>query len=117
MRRAVQRKGPELQKPGDGIFRFVLFAAAQVGLDAGHQLARAERLGDVVVSADLEAEYPVYLVGPGGKEQDGRARDHRIFAELAAQLKPIAIGEHYIEDDEDPASRLPIVPRRPCNPR
>src|SRR5687768_1787667 len=36
--------------------------AAQDGLDAGDDLARAERLADVVVGAELEAEQAVDLV-------------------------------------------------------
>ena len=35
----------------------------------GDQLARAERLGHVVVGAELQAEHPVDLVVPGGDEQ------------------------------------------------
>ena len=48
----------------------------QDGPDPRHQLARAERLRDVVVGAELEAEHAVDLVVPRGDEQDlpGAAR-------------------------------------------
>ena len=48
---------------------------AQHRLDAGQQLRAAERLRDVVVGADLEADDPVDLVALG-REDDHRRR-HR----------------------------------------
>src|SRR5207237_1176342 len=57
----VQREWAQLQQPGRRVFDFLLITAAKVRLDAGHQLARAERLGDVVVAADLEPQHAVYF--------------------------------------------------------
>src|SRR3984957_13220180 len=45
---------------------------AQDGLAAQDQLARAERLGHVVVGAHLQAADPVFLVRLGRQHQDGR---------------------------------------------
>ena len=45
---------------------------AQQRPDPGDQLARAERLGHVVVAAQLQAEDPVDLVVAGGEEDDRR---------------------------------------------
>ena len=49
---------------------------AQDGSNSRHQLPRAERLGDVVVRADLQPEDPVEFVVAGGQHQDR----HRGFA-------------------------------------
>ena len=46
--------------------------AAQHGPHPRHELARAERLGDVVVGAQLQAEHAVDLVVAGGHEQHRR---------------------------------------------
>ena len=48
--------------------------AAQQRLHAAHQLAHAERLDQVVVGADLEADHLVDLVGARRQEQDRRPR-------------------------------------------
>ena len=55
------------------------FGPAQDRPDAGDQLARAERLGQVVVGAQLEPEQLVELVVPGGEHHD---RDRRVAAQL-----------------------------------
>src|SRR6185436_15739550 len=70
MGRAVEREGAEPQQSGGGNIGFVLIAAAQVSFDPGHHLARAERLGDIIVAAYFETEHPVYLIGPCGQEED-----------------------------------------------
>ena len=44
--------------------------AAQQRARAGQQLAHAERLGQVVVGADLQAQHAVDLLGPRGEHQD-----------------------------------------------
>ncbi len=59
-------KLPRLRLPGRG----PRCGAAQDDVDAGHQLARAERLGDIVVAADLEPEHAVDLLVAGRQEQD-----------------------------------------------
>ena len=46
-------------------------AAPQDRVDAQHQLARAEGLGDVVVGADLQADDPVLLAAERGEHDDG----------------------------------------------
>ena len=69
-----------------------LLGPAQVGADTGKQLARAERLGDVVVGSDLESEHHVDLVVLRAED------DHRHpvpgAADLAADVESGEIGEH-----------------------
>ena len=82
---AVGRRG------GDGA------GAAQDRADARDELAGAERLDDVVVGAELEAQHPVGLVAAGGEH------DHRhalVGAQLAQQVEARAVGEHDVEEHE-----------------
>ena len=64
--------------------------------DPGEELARRERLGHVVVGADLEAEYAVCLLGSGRHHHD---RNIGARPELARDLEAVAAGQHQIEDD------------------
>ena len=49
---------------------------AQHGVDAGHELGRRERLDDVVVGAEPQADHPVGLLALGGQQdhRDPRSR-------------------------------------------
>ena len=52
----------------------ILFAglhAAEHGVDARGQLARVERLGQIVVCADLQAHDAIHVLAAGGQENDG----------------------------------------------
>ena len=73
------------------------FDAAQDRLDAAHELARGERLGDVVVGAELEAEDAVDLVAARGQHDDG---DVGGGAQVRAMSSPDLPGKHDVEDDE-----------------
>ncbi len=95
---AVEFDGPVDHRGAPGL-RPAL-RAPQQGADPGHELARAERLRDVVVGAELEAHDPVGLLGAGGQHDDGqRARLGRP-AEGAADLQAVDAGQHEVEDDE-----------------
>ena len=90
-------------------------APAQHGPHAGHELAEAEGLGDVVAGAELEAEDDVDL-GVPGRDHDDR---HRLEgAHLLADLDAGLVGQHDVEQDEvgvDPveeAQRLVAVAGR-----
>ena len=65
--------------------------------DAGHQLAEAERLHHVVVGAELEAEHPVELVGPGGQHDDRHVRRR---AQCPADVVPVHVGQAEVEQHE-----------------
>ena len=80
--------------------------APQHRLDPGDQLARAERLGQVVVGAQFQAEDAVDLVVAGGEE------DHRRpvagLAQPAADLQAVIAGQADVEhagDRAQPAGR------------
>ena len=61
------------------------------------QLARVERLGQVVVRAHLKADDSVGRLGDGGQHDDRR----RILgANVATQLQPALAGQHDVENDE-----------------
>src|ERR1700683_4472462 len=71
--------------------------AAQHGLDAGHEFARAERLGDVVVSADLEAEDAGGFTALGGEKNHWHRCEAGSLAHGAAKLEPIFAGDHNVK--------------------
>ena len=72
-------------------------AAAEHGADARKQFARAERLGEVIVGAELEAHHPVGLVAPSGEHDD---RDRRLVAEPAREVHAVFGLEPQVEQDE-----------------
>ena len=71
--------------------------AFQDGVDAGHQLARAEGLGHIVVATDLETDDAVDLFVPRRQEQD---RDFGGLAQLAADLQPVELRHIDVEHDQ-----------------
>ena len=88
------------------------FGAPQHRLHAGDELGRRERLGHVVVGAELEPEHAVDLAVAGGEEDH---RDGRRLAEPAAHLEAVDVGETDVEHDEaGPVRRRP--PRTPSSP-
>ena len=88
--------------------------APQHGLHPARELADRERLGDVVVGAELEAEDLVGLLGLRG-EHDDRHRAAR--ADRAAHVEAVHPRQHHVEHDEvevvlaQPVERLAPVER------
>jgi hypothetical protein len=70
---------------------------AQHAAHPGDELAGAERLDDVVVGAQLQADDPVRLVALGGQHDD---RGRVLGADLAAHLQAIHTRQHQIQDDQ-----------------
>ena len=70
---------------------------AQDGADAGDELARAERLGQVVVGTELEPEQLVELVVARREHDD---RDRRVAAQLAGDVEAVEPGQAEVEDDQ-----------------
>ena len=75
----------------------VELAAAQLGADAAEQLADRERLGHVVVGADLEADDLVDLGVLGGQQDD---RHRAAGADVAADVEAAAARHHDVEDQQ-----------------
>ena len=71
--------------------------AAQHGADARQQLARTERLGEVVVGAQLQAHDAVGLLGAAGEDDD---RDLRLGAQLTQQLHAVLARQTQIEQHQ-----------------
>ena len=72
-------------------------AAAQQGGDAGQQLVDAERLGEVVVGAQVEGPHLVLLAPPGRHHDDP---DRGVGPDVAAQVEAVGAGQHQVEQDE-----------------
>ena len=86
--------------------RGALAGAAQHGADAGDELGHAERLHQVVVGAELEADDAVGLEAAGGEHDD---RHLRRRADGAADVAPVDVGQPQVEQDDvglGPAHRL-----------
>ena len=77
--------------------RQIAARSAQDRLEPCPKLARAERLGDVVVGAKLEAEDLVRLLRLGGQQDDRRPLP--CPADVAADLESVAAGQHDVQDD------------------
>src|SRR3569832_2614035 len=72
--------------------------APQSRVDARKQLAQAERFGEVVVGADLEAQHLVYLLAARGEHDDGLLQ--ALAALTAAEALAVAIRQHHVEQNE-----------------
>ena len=76
----------------------VAVRAAQQRLDAAHQLAQAERLGQVVVGAKLEADDLVHLLVARGQEQHRRLVAGAAHA--AQHLESVHARQTHVEDHQ-----------------
>ena len=65
--------------------------------DAGCKLANAERFGDVIVGAEIEAANSVFLTCAGRQENDWDAGEVSAFPDLAADFKAAMPGNHDVE--------------------
>jgi hypothetical protein len=69
--------------------------------DAGGKLARAERLGDVVVGAKVQPANAVFFTRPGSEKDYWNAGKITAFPDLPADIKTAAAGHHDIKHEED----------------
>src|SRR5260370_27011608 len=79
-------------------------AATEQGPDPGEELREAERLGDIVVRAGVEADHRVHLIGTRREDQDR----HRLAfgAQAAADFQAVKAWQAEIEHDQvDPAGQ------------
>jgi hypothetical protein len=84
--------------PSTGGIREVAVGAPEQGLDPAHQLAQAERLGEVVVGAEFEADHLVDLVVARGQDEDRHLGARR--AEPAEDLEAVHARQADVEHDE-----------------
>jgi hypothetical protein len=73
---------------------------AEHGFDAGDEFARAERLSDVVVGSDLEAEDAIGFAALGGEENYRDGSEAHGLADGAAEFEAVFAGDHDIEHEE-----------------
>src|SRR3954453_17912287 len=81
-----------------GGVREVAVRAPEQRPDPTEQLAQRERLGDVVVRPELQADHLVEFVAPRGQEQPGCLRARR--AQAPQDLEAVDAGKLDVEDDE-----------------
>src|SRR6478672_2762081 len=84
--------------PAAGGVAEIAVRPAEQGPDPAHQLAQPERLRQVVVGAQLEADHLVDLVVAGGQDEDGRLRAGG--PEPAQDLEAVHAREADVEHDE-----------------
>ncbi|MNI31436.1 hypothetical protein D3C73_853220 [compost metagenome] len=75
-------------------------AAAQHGLDTGHQLFGREGLGDVVVGAGFQAVNLVLLGTLGGQHDDRHGAGALVIAQLARHGQAGSAGQHPVQQDQ-----------------
>src|SRR5262245_50187711 len=92
----LDRARPHRLRVGGGLRLIALEEAA----DAEHELARRERLGHVVVGAQLEAEDAIDLLAARGQEDDGDRAGLDAPPKLLEDVDPRKLGEHPVEHDE-----------------
>jgi len=73
-------------------------AAPEQGLDARFQLAQLERLGEVVISAQVEATHAVFGAAQRSEDQHGQAAAAR--PQAAKHLQALHAGQGQVEDQE-----------------
>src|SRR5580704_15973734 len=77
-----------------------LAQSAEHAAHSGYELTRAERLGDVIVAAQLQAADAVGLGGLRSEKDDGRRCDNRSLPDVPAQLEAVGAGQHHVEKKE-----------------
>ena len=94
----------------------------QHGVHPGDKFAHAERLGYVIVGAEVQAQYLVGFVGPGGEYQYRDVRRGRFGAQPSAHLEAADVGQVQIQQYQ---ARRPVeyqvervlAGRRDSNPK
>src|SRR5438094_1883830 len=90
---------PALRQRGDGSL-CILSARDDAAQDDVHpcdEFARAERLGDIVVAADLQTQHAIDLVVAGGEKQD---RNVRGLSDFPADVQAVEFRHADIQNDQ-----------------
>src|SRR6185436_11238514 len=72
-------------------------AAAEDRADAGCEFARIERLGQIVVGSDLEADNPVNIIASRGQHKN---RNLRRLADVVQYFEAILSWQHHVQKDQ-----------------
>ncbi|OIQ63275.1 hypothetical protein GALL_551850 [mine drainage metagenome] len=88
-RKVIARSSTFCRRPGARL------RAAQQGAQPGQQFARAERLGQIVVGADFEADHPVDFLATRRQHQDGHIA---LPAQFTRESQSILPRQHQVED-------------------
>ena len=102
----VDRDVVELEAGGTrraGRRRRAVAGPPQQRLDAGQQLHRLERLHQIVVGAELQADDAVHDLTARGEHQDGRGDP--ALAQRAAYIEAVALRQHDVEHHEIEGAR------------
>ena len=99
VRVAVDAQAAEADDRGLGVVAARGIGATEEGADAQHELAHAERLHDVIVGADLEADDAIDLLALRRTHDHGDVASALGVAEPAADLGAREVGQHEIEHD------------------
>ena len=78
-----------------------LLKAAQHRPDAGCEFANAERLGDVIVGAKIQAANAVFLASARREKNDRDTGEITALANLAADFKAAVSGNHDVQQKEN----------------
>ena len=70
----------------------------QQRLDARHQLLHVERLGDVIIRPQLQADDLVDDFAARREQQDGRSKSRR--TDVATKVQPIPARKHDVKNDQ-----------------
>ena len=97
--------------PADGVGQFAV-RPPQERLDPAHQLAQPERLGQVVIGTQLEADHLVDLVVAGGQDEDRHLGPGR--PQAAEDLEAVHPGQPTSSTTRSGAWRVAIS--RPSSP-
>jgi hypothetical protein len=81
---------------------------AEHGLDAGHEFARAERFGNVVIGADLQTEDAVGLAAFGGEKNYRHGSEAGSLANRAAEFETIFARDHDVQHKQSGTLALGI---------
>ena len=77
------------------------------GIDAGQQLARVERLRQVIVGAGVQALDPVFQLALGGQHQDRRRA--ALGPDLAGEVVTVELRHHDVQDQQVVDACLGII--------
>ena len=72
----------------------------QQGPNAGDEFARAERLGEVIVGAEFEADDALGLFGARREHDDWQRRRWLARAQHAAHFQTVDLRQHQVEDEQ-----------------